>query len=65
VDALERDGALLSPSSRRRIPASSAASTERTLPRRHADRYVLHHSDVPVVVVPTNGYDGGRQSPAA
>lgn len=21
----------------------------------HADRYVLHHSDVPVVVVPTNG----------
>jgi nucleotide-binding universal stress UspA family protein len=22
----------------------------------HADRYVLHHSDVPVVVVPTNGH---------
>jgi nucleotide-binding universal stress UspA family protein len=21
----------------------------------HADRYVLHHSDVPVIVVPTNG----------
>jgi nucleotide-binding universal stress UspA family protein len=22
----------------------------------HADRYVLHHSDVPVLVVPTDGY---------
>ncbi len=22
----------------------------------HADRYVLHHSDVPVIVVPTNGH---------
>jgi nucleotide-binding universal stress UspA family protein len=22
-----------------------------------ADRYVLHHSDVPVIVVPTNGHD--------
>jgi nucleotide-binding universal stress UspA family protein len=28
----------------------------------HADRYVLHHSDVPVLVVPTDGHDGGTSS---
>jgi nucleotide-binding universal stress UspA family protein len=26
------------------------------LPHDHADRYVLHHSDVPVIVVPTTGH---------
>ena len=28
----------------------------------HADRYVLHHSDVPVLVVPTDGREEGTSS---
>jgi nucleotide-binding universal stress UspA family protein len=31
----------------------------------HADRYVLHHSDVPVLVVPTDGMTGMYASAAA
>jgi nucleotide-binding universal stress UspA family protein len=31
----------------------------------HADRYVLHHSDVPVLVVPTGAHDTAQRNGAA